>query len=368
MDAAPKPGFEGLAAAAVDTLSIHLAVLDADGVIVATNDAWERFGAENDADPATTSVGVDYRSVCRASDDDWAGEAYDGLTALLDGDREQFELEYPCHSPDEQRWFLLQAARCTYQHEPYVAVAHVDVTERKLAEIDAQDTARTLERERERLAVLNQVVRHDIRNDAAVIGGWVEELRTVVPPERQALVDDLLDATEDIENLTRTVGRLVDAMDREDTSLESMSLDDVLSTECRKLRSCYDDDADVTVSVQYDEPTTDPVVLGDALLHSLFRNLLTNAVLHTDSPSPTVAISVSEDSETVSVRIADDGPGLPEGIRDDPFGEGTKGLESGGTGLGLYLVDQIVRRYGGSVRTVDSDLGGAGFEVTLPRT
>jgi signal transduction histidine kinase len=68
----------------------------------------------------------------------------------------------------------------------------------------------------------------------------------------------------------------------------------------------------------------------------------------------------------VVVRVADNGPGVPDDRKEAVFGRGEKGLRSTGTGLGLYLVDTLVDSYGGRVRVEDNDPEGAVFVVELP--
>ncbi|MFC7114549.1 sensor histidine kinase [Natronoarchaeum sp. GCM10025703] len=67
----------------------------------------------------------------------------------------------------------------------------------------------------------------------------------------------------------------------------------------------------------------------------------------------------------MTVRIADNGPGVRESMKDDIFGKGEKGLESAGTGIGLYLVQSLVESYGGDIRVEDNDPTGAVFVVEL---
>ncbi|WP_435184933.1 sensor histidine kinase [Halobellus sp. EA9] len=106
-------------------------------------------------------------------------------------------------------------------------------------------------------------------------------------------------------------------------------------------------------------------VLADGMLPSVFRNLLKNAIQHNDAASPEVVVSAVADGETVTVRVADNGPGVPEHLRSTIFAQGAKGLASGGTGIGLYLVRTLVEAYGGSVALEDS-ASGAVFAVELP--
>jgi two-component system aerobic respiration control sensor histidine kinase ArcB len=66
--------------------------------------------------------------------------------------------------------------------------------------------------------------------------------------------------------------------------------------------------------------------------------------------------------DTVGV---DDGPGIPDDRKDDLFDRGEQGLESGGIGHGLYLVERLTTRFGGEVTVEDADTGGAAFVVGL---
>ncbi|XGI84646.1 sensor histidine kinase [Halorutilales archaeon Cl-col2-1] len=77
-------------------------------------------------------------------------------------------------------------------------------------------------------------------------------------------------------------------------------------------------------------------------------------------------ITAEEVEGHVVISIADNGPGVPDNEKDEIFGRGEKGLESEGTGVGLYLVDTLVENYGGEVWVDDSEMGGAAFKVKLP--
>lgn len=118
--------------AVLNALTAHVAVLDGQGKILAVNKAWETFARANGGDPLTLQAGSDYLQVCRQSlaqeEDPYASVALDGLQKILDGRLREFRLHYPCHSPDKQRWFLMQALPL---HDLGGAVvSHLDVTDR----------------------------------------------------------------------------------------------------------------------------------------------------------------------------------------------------------------------------------------------
>jgi PAS domain S-box-containing protein len=126
--------------AILDSVSSHIAVVDGNGVILAVNEPWRRFAIENGTEagrPARhTESGVNYLDICRAShgeSSEGAMAAHDGIRAVLDGGLPGFALEYPCHSPEEQRWFIMTVTPLGAGVRG-VVVAHMNITDRKRAE------------------------------------------------------------------------------------------------------------------------------------------------------------------------------------------------------------------------------------------
>jgi two-component system CheB/CheR fusion protein len=118
----------------LDSIPSSIAVLGADGTIVQTNAEWARFAEINDAPPALVSgIGLNYVATCMAATDDPMAHAVGrGLRELLAGKRDRFELQYPCHSPDKQRYFLLQATALTDTVPRGALVQHFDITPQAL--------------------------------------------------------------------------------------------------------------------------------------------------------------------------------------------------------------------------------------------
>jgi PAS domain S-box-containing protein len=123
--------------AILDSLSAHIAVLDKEGSIIAVNDSWVRFATENDYRPRLerTGVGTNYLEVCRKARGKFAEEAQQalaGIEAILEGTTTRFTLEYPCHSPTQERWFLMSVTPLSQRQG--AVVSHLDITERRQAE------------------------------------------------------------------------------------------------------------------------------------------------------------------------------------------------------------------------------------------
>ena len=128
---------EHFARSVLDGLSAHVAVLDGSGTIVATNEAWKAFAGANGAVPARVSEGADYLGAASSASGPNAEEAAEfaaGIREVLGGRKERFELEYPCHSPTQRRWFLGRVSRLPEAGPPRVVVAHEDITDRRLHE------------------------------------------------------------------------------------------------------------------------------------------------------------------------------------------------------------------------------------------
>jgi PAS domain S-box-containing protein len=120
----------------LDALSAHIAILDEEGFIVCTNRAWDLF-AEPNGLVGCDFPALNYLSVCDQSNGDWAEEAplaAAGIREVISGGRDSFKLEYPCHSPDEKRWFNMRVTRFRDHEPPRIVVAHENITERKRAE------------------------------------------------------------------------------------------------------------------------------------------------------------------------------------------------------------------------------------------
>lgn len=125
------------------SLSAHIALIDREGVILATNPAWERFAEQNNGTMSRSGVGSNFLAVCKlavgnADVSEIDRSVVDGLQAVLNGERDEFSIEYPCHVDNEQRWFLLQA-NPLMDGKGGAVISHHDISRRKLAEVETRE-------------------------------------------------------------------------------------------------------------------------------------------------------------------------------------------------------------------------------------
>jgi len=228
-----------------------------------------------------------------------------------------------------------------------------------------------LEQRNKELALLNQIVRHDIKNDLTVILGWGDALREHVEPAGQDHLDRIMRASEHIEGIAETAGDFMAILDGDgQPELQPVSLESVLRTEVEKARSEH---GDATIALAGALPSGLQVTATD-LLSSVFRNLLNNAVIHNDKSEPEITVEVEPHADSVAVHVCDNGPGIPDSQKSQVFGRGEMGAQSHGSGIGLYLVETLVDMYDGSVAihdradwADDPEREGSVFTVTLNR-
>ncbi|WP_136716168.1 bacterio-opsin activator domain-containing protein [Halorientalis salina] len=142
---------ESITRAALDTLSSQVAILDSEGHILFTNSAWGVAGDEAATGTGVDAEGANYFESADPTADEYAADAIEGIKAVLTGDQDVFRLEYPCHTPEKQQWFMMRATSFTLGDRTFATVAHIDITDRRLAEIEANENAEQAKRERRNL-------------------------------------------------------------------------------------------------------------------------------------------------------------------------------------------------------------------------
>ena len=304
--------------------------------------------------PPEELVGENVLEYVHPDDRDRVTEEFAGLTT--ESGPIETEIEFRFRRADgEWIWLAVKGVKPAPESpiDGYVTTSR-DVTDRVTYE-------RRLEEQLDGLDILNQVLRHDIRNDLQVISAYAELLADQVETDGEDYAETLQEKTDHAVALTRTARDVADVMLATGEDREPVALRSVLEREIDNLRSTYPGAA-VTVEDALPEVS----VLADDMLDSVFRNLLKNAVQHNDKEVPEIDVSARNADGRVVVEIADNGPGIPDDQKEEVFGKGEKGLESDGTGLGLYLVRTLVEAYDGEIEIRDNDPEGAVFVLELP--
>ena len=163
--ALPAPVGEFFTQTLLDAFPGQACILDEQGAILAVNQAWQVFAADNGADPAKVCEGVNYLEVCSRVSGESASQAAQfagGLRELLGGNCPRLELEYSCHSPRERRWFTAVATRFILANRPFLLILHHDISDRQR---HAEATRVDLAVQR----VRNEVLQMDTQEDWAQV-------------------------------------------------------------------------------------------------------------------------------------------------------------------------------------------------------
>ncbi len=212
---APGIETEALLRSTLDSLSAHVAVLDATGTIIAVNKAWRLFAQQSGYVGDDDGVGTNYLAVCEggaAVSRDAAATAI-ALRDILRGRRSEFRMEYPCTGPDGPRWFQLRITRPDTQDAQRIVIAHEDITEVKRAQEElTRLTAHVMQlQDEERRSIARELHDTTAQNLLAVTLNLTrlrERLRSASPPIDR-LLTETLDLAEQSLQEVRTLSYLL---------------------------------------------------------------------------------------------------------------------------------------------------------------
>ncbi|MFB6223407.1 MAG: ATP-binding protein [Haloarcula sp.] len=217
-----------------------------------------------------------------------------------------------------------------------------------------------LEQQAARLDLVNRILRDRVLNALTVIRGRVEVVESrddVGAADVLSVVDDrsagVQQVVENMKHITRGGS---------DVSLDAVPVVPCVETGLNAARENYP-------HAEYDLQTDVPAELhvrANTMLEHLLRHLVVNAVVYNDSDHPEVEIVVTDATDTVTISVSDNGPGLPE-HQLDLLERGEIGsYEDRSTGFGLDLVRLLVQSYGGRTDATVTD-DGTTITLTLPR-
>lgn len=400
----PGPGAlpSRYAIAAFDALSAHVAILDQHGTVEAVNRAWANFARENGG---ASGLGENYLDVCAHSDGPDRADALQvmaGIRDVLQGRADAFALEYPCHSPTEQRYFMARVTRFEQDGEVHAVVAHENITRRKLAELEVRRLNQTLEARVQRRTQELETSREELRRQNLALEASRRELRRQ-NRELAARNDELSQfayvASHDLQEPLRTLSLHADMLQvRYQGRLDGRadrSLGHIVGQAARARRLVQDilTMADITAApdtTRLDLPlllpdilevlrwpddrplqcgTLPPVQANPGQVRQLLTNLLGNALKFSAGHVLDVTLSGVQEGEQVTFEVADAGVGIAAEHAEhvfEMFRRLQNSTESSGNGIGLAVCRKVVERHGGRIWITGNDRGGASVHFTLP--
>jgi len=206
--------------------------------------------------------------------------------------------------------------------------------------------------------VMLGAIGHDLKTPLAALRVRIESVEDETERERMAAtIEDIARTLDDILSLAR-VGRPSDSP--ENTELAALTA------------SVVEEFEDLQENVELGETRRIALTVRTTWLRRALRNLVANALRYGGN----ARVSLLQDKQQVTIRVEDDGPGIPEGEIEamlEPFrrGEASRSRETGGAGLGLTLARAIAKQHGGSLHlenryAADGSVAGLTAEIRLP--
>ncbi len=242
--------------------------------------------------------------------------------------------------------------------EPSLRWMVQDISDRKQNEEALRRLNREVEAARDEANLYVDILTHDIRNTENVSNLYAELLADRLEGEEARYMANL---QRSIKKSIEILGNVstIRQIHRNASELKTMDLDAAIRDAIKGYSR---------TTIRYDG--THCRVWADDLLFVIFNNLIGNAVKH-GGPGVEVAIRVAEGSGSVRVSVEDTGPGVPDEEKDAIFHRYEQQKRGVGEGLGLYLVQVLIERYGGGIRVEDRVAGqpgeGAAFRLTLKK-
>ncbi|HEY7236957.1 MAG TPA: ATP-binding protein [Gemmatimonadaceae bacterium] len=362
---------EALNRAVLASMSTLIAILDSNGVIIRVNDAWREL-AQRAAVAANRDafVGENYLDECARAAERGCEEARDirdGILSVLRRQAPGFRFQFHC-SPDE-RWYELAVDRLEHV-EGGAIVTHLDITERRKAEIRAEETKRQIVH-MGRVAMVGELaaaVSHELRQPLAAIRANAEAgalLLSREPADLQEANRIFQDIVNDDIRAAEIIDHIRMLLRKEAPTTTTVDLNEI----CRQAVHLLKRDAvlrrtrlELALAPHAVSVSGDPVQLQQVVLN-LALNALDSASSSTDDPAVTVSTVLHAGEVEISVR--DTGPGLAPDVEGHLF-ESFFSTKKQGLGMGLVIVRSIVERHNGRVRAENDGSRGAVFRVMLP--
>jgi DNA-binding CsgD family transcriptional regulator len=184
---------------ALDSITAHVAILDETGLILETNRAWREFGTANGITIEPSCIGLNYLETCdRASKEPFDEPAViaGGIRQVFRGEMEEFFINYPCHTPTEERWFALRVVRFRHPTLKRAVMSHENITPLMRVHRDLAAKEESIREQAEKLEesniALKVLLEHRQKDRIHLEENMLANVRTLILPYIQELMDTRL--------------------------------------------------------------------------------------------------------------------------------------------------------------------------------
>ncbi|MBN2017318.1 MAG: tetratricopeptide repeat-containing sensor histidine kinase [Candidatus Cloacimonetes bacterium] len=205
---------------------------------------------------------------------------------------------------------------------------------------------RKLENRENQLKLVNKILRHDLINNLSVIDAALKLYRT--DHDENLFVE----ATAKVKKSIALINKL--RVREDEVTSEDLKLIDFNEIINRIIK--HYPEIEFTVVGHGN-------ILADDAIDSVIDNIINNADMHGETSK--IDISIASEKSMSTIKIADQGKGIPDEVKDKIFNEGFIYGDKGNTGVGLYIVREYLKQWGGSITVMDNKPKGIVFTLTL---
>ncbi|MFD1567854.1 ATP-binding protein [Halolamina litorea] len=251
----------------------------------------------------------------------------------------------------ELRWIRVHLGATTIDGVEYVVAEIEDITEYRARE--------------QRLRLLSRIVRHNLRNRANVLMGYADRISRAIEDEAlEEEIETIMDVTTEVGTLSDSVRQLEEIAEPDATERTIVDLGELVAPVVADFREEYPE-----VDLSY-EASPGVHVVADQGLEYAIEHAIENAIVHNDQATPTVSVSVSEDTgrKNGKVQVRDNGPPIPESEIRVLEADVESSSTYHGSGVGLWIIQWCVDSLGGELRFGENEPRGNVLDVFLPRS
>ncbi len=357
----------------INSITSLIAVLDKDGTITNVNSAWEQFGLNNGLTSLEgIGIGVNYFDVCEkaaSTGDIISANILKGMKDVMSEKENVFYLEYPCHSPTDQRWFSIRVMKFEGK-EGLIIALHTDITDKKNEEEEKEKISNDLVERNKNLEQFSHIVSHNLRAPVTNILGFAELLKyqgtnpSLILDSMKGMSNAAYKLDEVIKDLNDILQiRAVVSENKEEIHFQSLvndislSIDNIIKKE--------------NVIIRTDFTSIDKMHSVKTYLYSIFYNLIINSIkFHKPGISPFIEIKSIRTSNGVRIIFKDNGMGIDlEKYHENIFGLYKRfHLQVEGKGMGMFMTKTQVETLGGKISVISTVNIGTEFTLEFEKS
>lgn len=359
---------ENFSRSIINSLSAHIAVINNSGTIIAVNESWNRFALTNgETTLQHTGLESNYYEVCQksaANGDKTAQKVLTGLKKVMTKQEKKFYLEYPCHSDKEERWFALLAVPFDGE-EDLVVIAHQDISQRKIAEDTLIENNEILSKTNLELDRFVYSVSHDLRSPLTSILGLLAFI------EEESKEEDTLEHIAMIRNSINRLDQYIKNIlsysrnNRMELDIKKIPVQKIIEEIFKEFKNIK---SSVKITYEVNIKESVPFHSDKQSFSTILENLISNAIKfqNTEQPNKFIKITGTIDKENLHLLIADNGIGIAPKHHNKIFDMFFRlSSKVDGTGIGLYIVKEIIKKLQGTIKVNSKQGNGTSFSIKL---